>query len=76
MSRNRMLTPAEMARAAQRRAERAGDPVEVEQARAAVEADRQASELPWGWIARAALVVIPLTIAAQAAWHAWGRLSC
>jgi hypothetical protein len=59
---NRWLTPAELQRAAQ--------------ARQAVETDRAASELPWRWIAKAALVVIPLTIAVQFALHAWGCTAC
>lgn len=45
-------------------------------ARRAVETDRQASELPWAWVAKAAAVVIPLTIAAQYALHAWGCQAC
>ncbi len=76
MTRNRMLTPAEMARAAQRRAARYDDPVWDEKARAAVHTDRQASELSWAWIAKAAAIVIPLTIATQYALHAFGGKSC
>jgi hypothetical protein len=59
---NRFLTDAELRRAAR--------------ARQAVEQDRDASELSWGWIARVAVVVIPLTLLAQALVHRLGCITC
>lgn len=59
---NRFLTPEELARA--------------QAARRAVEEDRAQSELPWRWIWRAALVVIPLTLLAQWLAHRVGCTTC
>jgi hypothetical protein len=59
---NRYLTPAELQRA--------------QRARQAVEEDRAASQLPWRWVIRAAVVVIPLTVLAQALAHRLGCITC
>ena len=59
---NRYLTPAELQRA--------------QRARQAVEEDRAASQLPWRWVIRAAVVVIPLTVLVQVLAHRLGCITC
>lgn len=59
---NRYLTPAELQRA--------------QRARQAVEEDRAASQLPWRWVIRAAVVVIPLTVLVQVLANRLGCITC